>query len=443
MPPLQRDDALGLALAVLCAGLLTMVALATPVPASDLPTYLAMAREGVWDVDAWTWAAGEPFVNGSLGYQRLIWGVFVVGGWPLVVGVHGAAIGATVFGAAGLGWRGAGGRGAALGALMTGALVLQNHAARPQTLAFPLGVVAVALLLGEGRGRGKAAAWALLLALWANVHGSFPVGLGLAACAGLRPGRRWELPAALAGCLCTPWGLSLFGYVAANSLVPAQRGLGEWGGPGLDPIGLRLWPALALAAWLGLRRRPTLGHWLPVLGLGVLALTGIRHVAWFGLVAGPLVAGWIRPVTSAPARRLHRGVLVLAVGLVAVGLLRFSPWIAGPPVPDRAGDNWLEARAPVEALDALAGATPPREVCVPFAMGGLVRWRLGRGWTVPVDVRVWLFDDPTWEQYRATRSEAADCVLLIDRQREPHLQEATESWKELYRDQEWTLRVPG
>ncbi len=297
--------------------------------------------------------------------------------------------------------------------------------------------------MGKGGTRWRLGAWFLLLAIWANLHGSFLVGLGLAASCALQRGRRWEWLAALAGALCTPWGLELFVYAWSNSSRPASRGLNEWARPGLDSVGLRLWPSLLLLAFVGARgarHKPT--EWLPVLGLGLLACTGLRHAAWVGVVGGPLLAGWLPTSNSDEAPRSW-GLGLGAVGLLVLsGLVRFLPWVAGPPVPERPGDSWLEHNAPVEALDVLAGVVDPTQVCVPFAQGGLVRWRLGRGWTVPVDVRVWLADDASWSAYLETRTTPGECPLLIDRLREPELERATNGWKELWRDSRWTLRVP-
>jgi hypothetical protein len=130
------------------------------------------------------------------------------------------------------------------------------------------------------------------------------------------------------------------------------------------------------------------------------------------------------------------------VALTAAGLVRFLPWIAGPLVPERSSDAWLEGQAPVEAFDALAGELRPTRICVPFAQGGLLRWRLGPGWTVPADVRVWVLDDDAWAVYRETREIADGCALLIDRQAEPGLVVQAKNWRELYRDDRWTVRVP-
>ena len=437
-----RSDVLGVALALLVGGWVTMVALATPVPASDLPTYLALAREGVWDVDLWTDLAGSPFVNATLGYQRLCWGLFLLGGWPLLVTVNGLGVGVALGGAAWLGWRRGAGRGAAAAAFLASVLVLQNHAARPQTLAFALAVIGVGLLVGDSGARWRGLAWAVLLCVWANLHGSFVIGLGLAGCAALRPGQRHVLVAAVLGSLCTPWGPELFVYVWENSRRPASRGLAEWGRPGLDAIGLRLWPVLVWSAYRGWRARPPLWEALPLLGLALLACTGVRHAAWVGVVGGPLVAGWLAPRASEVAPPSWRLGLGCAGALTLAGLIRFLPWVAGAPVPDRSSDAWLEGQAPIEAFDALAGEVEPTRVCVPFGQGGLLRWRLGEGWTVPADVRVWLPDDAGWEAYLETRGTAGSCPLLIDRSRAAGLEEQTLRWREVYRDDRWTVRVP-
>jgi hypothetical protein len=326
--------------------------------------------------------------------------------------------------------------------MLASALLFQNHAARPQTLAFPLAILGVSLLLDERQTRWRPVAWIALLAVWANLHGSFVVGLGLATCSALRPQRRIEALAAALGALCTPWGLELFVYVWQNSSRPATRGLNEWARPGLDAIGLRLWPALAVMTWLAWRNRAKWWEWLPVLGLGLLACTGLRHAAWVGVVGGPLAAGWLAADDAQGASVALRRLLVAVCLLVAAGLVRFLPWVAGPPVPERPGSAWLEGQAPVEAVEALGRRLEPTQVCVPFALGGLVRWHLGPGWTVPVDVRVWMADDESWDRYLAGRETPGECPLLIDRLREPGLELATRAWREAYSDDRWAVRVP-
>ena len=423
---MRPTDWLGLALALGSGVILVMVTLNTPVPASDAPTYLAMARDGEWDVVIGTVADGRSFVNASWAWQRGAAWLHGLGGWELLVAVNAALVAATLGLTGWAGWRRARGPGAGVAVFVASILLLQNTALRPQTAVYAL---ALAVLLAPR-------AWqvALVSVAWANVHGSFILAPAFAALGGERRTPHAVL-AAVAG-FVTPWGWRAFQYVLENSARPAERGLDEWSSPELlSPIGVRLFGVLVLGAGLAARRRPRTLDVVVFAVFGGLALSGVRHVAWLGLAEGPLIAGWVPP--AGPGRIQHsRWLFVGVAALAAIGLLRFLPWVRPPPT-DRAEDAWLEVQAPVEALAPLA-SLEPAHVHVPFQQGGLVRWR-HPGWTTDTDVRVWLFSDDEWAAYEKTRVEPAGLVL-VDRRREPWLDRSTMDWEVLYQDVRWSLR---
>ncbi len=424
---MKPTDWLGLSLAVASGVILVMVTLNTPVPASDLPGYLAMARDGVLDVDVGTWAEGREFVNGSWLYQRAAWELFQLGGWELLVALNALAVAGALVLVGRVGWERGRGVGAGVAVLIASLLMMQNTAMRPQTAAFLL----AALVLWAPR------TWhvGVLTILWANVHGSFVLAPALA---GIRARDPWRVGVAALAWLANPFGWELLSYVFDNSSLPAERGLDEWSAtPLLSPIGLRLFCALAVGLGLAIKRRPPVFEVIVAGVLAVLALTAVRHVAWLGLVLGPLVAGWL-PRAPAGQSRFAR-VVFLAVAAVALcGIVRFLPWLRAPPT-SRAEDAWLEPQAPVEVLSAL-DQLDPGEVLVPFAVGGLVRWRHPR-WRVPVDVRVWLYSDAEWAAYERTRSSPA-ALVLVDRHRESGLDRHTGHWVVLAEDGRWSLRSP-
>ncbi|MCP4808308.1 MAG: hypothetical protein GY913_33550 [Proteobacteria bacterium] len=426
---MKPTDWLGLALAVGAGVILVMVTLNTPVPASDVPTYLAMARDGEWDVVMGTLADGRSFVNAAWLFQRGAYGAFRLGGWELLVALNAAAV-AAALGLAGVaGWNRARGPGAGLAVFLASMLMLQNTAMRPQTTVYAL---ALAVLLAPR-------VWqvALVSILWANLHGSFILAPVFAAIGAPHGRLRHVVVASLAG-LVTPWGWRTFAYVLDNSSLPADRGLDEWSAPDLlTPLGVRLFFVLVLGVGLALRKRPPRTEVIAFAVLGGLALTGVRHVAWLGLAAGPLIAGWLPPVGEGTAR--HARTVFLAVAAIAlVGLVRFAPWLRDAPTP-RATDAWLEPQAPVEAL-ALLDELEPGLVHVPFQQGGLVRWRHPE-WRTQADVRVWLYTDEEWAAYETSRVDP-DGLVLVDRRREPWLDRSTADWTVLHQDTRWSLRSP-
>lgn len=426
---MKPTDWLGLALATGAGVILVMVTLNTPVPSSDMPTWLAMAREGEWDTVLGTVAAGRPLVNVPWLFERAAWAAFQLGGWELLVFLNGGAVAATMALAGAAGWQRARGPGAGLAVFIASLLLLQNTAMRPQTAVYALGL----LVLLAPR------VWqvALVSILWANLHGSFILAPAFAAIGAPRGRLGHTVVASLAG-FVTPWGWRTFTYVLENSGLPSARGLDEWSSPDLlTPIGVRLFFVLVIGAGLAARRRPERREVIVFAVFAGLALTAVRHVAWLGLAAGPLMAGWL-PELSEGRSRHARTAFAAVAALAVVGVLRFTPWLRQPPTP-RATDAWLEVQAPVEALEPLA-ELPPGRVLVPFQQGGLVRWR-HPDWRVDVDVRVWLYTNEEWSAYERSRV-APDTLVLVDRRREPWLDRETAEWEVLSQDARWSLRRP-
>ena len=428
-PPSQRDS-LGLALALGSGLILVMVTLSTPVPASDMPAYLGMARDGVFDVDAGTWAAGRDFVNGSWLAQKLAWWGFQAGGWPLLQAANAALVALALVLVGRLGWLRNRGLGAGLAVFMASTLMLQNTAMRPQSLAF---VLAAAVMLAPRT-------WqvGVLTALWANLHGSFVLAPALAL---VRERSLKRAGVAAVAWVVNPFTWKLLLYVLDNSSLPSARGLDEWSStPLLSPIGVRLFFALVVTLGLGVRRKPPRLELVLAGVMGLLALSSVRHVAWFGLVAGPLVVGWLPAWESKEGEReprFGRQLLGLVAAICVAGLLRFAPWIAGPPT-SRSSDAWLEPQAPVEVLQVL-DQLEPHELNAPYRVAGLVRWR-HPDWSVRVDHRIWIFTDEEWARYEHGRLRPEQGLLLIDLRREAWLADSTAHWEVLAEDELWSLR---
>jgi len=181
-------------------------------------------------------------------------------------------------------------------------LVLPHLLARPHVLALPALVAWCGALLAA-RDDARGPPWVLLpvMALWANLHGSFMFGLALAgflaAEAMLRPApgqsrsgeaRRWGafVTAACVAALLTPNGLAGLIQPLRLLFMPAlQSGFVEWAPADLAKFpALEAWLLGAIALGFALRTRLPWTRLLLLLGLFHMALAHVRHA---DLVARP------------------------------------------------------------------------------------------------------------------------------------------------------------
>jgi hypothetical protein len=272
---------------------------------------------------------------------------------------------------------------------LAAAMVEPHLLARPHVLAFPLLVLWSGAVFAA-RDAGEAPPFQLLpvLALWANLHGSFLFGLGLAlylAAEAVIFGpraievRRWGLFAALAlaASLLTPNGIR--GSVEPFRLMamPAlQSSFIEWRGPDfqhIEPLEIWLLGVLALGLTTGVRL-----PWprvLLLLGLCHMALAHTRHADLLGLVGplvvvaswGPQLAAHIRAeqpsAIDRAAARLAEPATPLAAALAVVTALAVSlPVLARPTV--RADDPATPTSAPSRRSEVQVIRARPHEVQV-------------------------------------------------------------------------------
>jgi hypothetical protein len=263
-------------------------------------------------------------------------------------------------------------------------LIVAGASIRPQLLAIPLFTL---FLLGTTVWRGRAwtlAALPLGMILWANLHGSFVLGIGLVGIALV--GRGWEVGLArwrddgllrhlgllVALCSLAPlvnpygpglltWLLDYMMYNTGGMRIPALSE--EWQPTSLAALHGKLFFGSAIVLVIVLARvgAPGPAESLRLLVFAVLALQATRNVVWWGLVMAPVVAWGLSrlawpgrtAVAATPATRagvpalnalLIGGLLMLAVlglpWLRPLGLV-FQPerWpIADPTVPTGAAD---------------------------------------------------------------------------------------------------------
>jgi hypothetical protein len=241
------------------------------------------------------------------------------------------------------------------------ALVAGHLLARPHVLALPVMVAWVGGLVAAADRRGAPSFWLLpLMALWANLHGGFVLGLALIAPLGLdavwnadAPQRRalalrWALFAAaalVASCL-TPYGWeALFAARRILNLGAALELIGEWrpanfAHPGALEGAVIL--GLALAMWRGVTLPPV--RLVLVVGFVLMALQHVRNAEVLALLAPMVLAAPLarqfgggaddatRP--GSPKGLLYAGlaVLVAAGTLAFASVHRFEPDVRQSPV---------------------------------------------------------------------------------------------------------------
>jgi hypothetical protein len=241
------------------------------------------------------------------------------------------------------------------------ALVAGHLLARPHVLALPVMVAWVGGLVAAADRRGAPSFWLVpLLALWANLHGGFVLGLALIAPLALdavwnadAPQRRalalrWVLfaAAALVASCVTPYGWeALFAARRILNLGAALELIGEWrpanfAHPGALEGAVIL--GLALAMWRGVTLPPI--RLVLVVGFVLMALQHVRNAEVLALLAPMVLAAPLarqfgggaddttRP--GSPKGLLYAGlaVLVAAGTLAFASVHRFEPDVRQSPV---------------------------------------------------------------------------------------------------------------
>jgi hypothetical protein len=245
--------------------------------------------------------------------------------------------------------------------------------ARPHVLAWPL-LAGWTMLLIRAREAGRAPPllWALLMIAWANLHGSFVMGLALAAAFALealvheqdrrRVLAQWVPFGAAAGlcALLTPHGVHGFLFPLQVSAMKSLPLIYEW--RRTDPA--EDWffvTALAAMLLLLIVRRPPISPVRLVLlgGLVYLSIMHLRHQPVLALLAplllaGPLSRGEPRPANARPL------LAAFALGLLALSALRV-------PIPVARKDSGSQ---PITAIARLPAELRARRVLNTYGFGG-------------------------------------------------------------------------
>jgi hypothetical protein len=416
---------------LLALALPALASLVVPLPAVDLAYQvrageLILATGAIPVTDTFTFTAhGAAWVDQQWLAQVLLALVHRVGGWE-VLAVLRAVLVATAFGfvtAAALA-RGAAPRLAAILALVAFVLAAPALALRPQL--FGIALFAALLWMVAGRRRHPRVLWLapVLVAAWANVHGSVvlvPVLLGYAWLEDLADGadHRRSLVVLVAGALATllnPFGPGVWEYALGVGTNPEITGrVAEWQRttPFTVPGLLFYLSALGVVVLLLVRRGRL--AWPAFLWLAALFAFGAwteRGLAWWPLGATVVVAGVLAsPVlTPRPRPNVLNGITAAVIGLVIV--LALPWWRPADPLTGRDG---LLTYAPSGLAQALRERVEAGDrVFVPQAWGSWFEWAVPDGLYF-VDSRIELFPAEVWLDYEAIVSGRVEAVDVLRR----------------------------
>ena len=260
---------------------------------------------------------------------------------------------------------------------------------RPQEFAFAL--FALCLWALATRRDHPWRVWVIPAAMlpWANIHGSFPLGLVLLGFAWLEdrrddPGSARRILLALAAGLAltfvNPFGVRVWSYVFDLSTHPVvSRRIAEWGPPSIHTWTGRFFFAslLAVGAWLARRPAPT--NWLKLLQLGLfalLSLLAIRGVVWWALVTPVIVASILGPP---PSKRREPRSLINAAVVATLVLLSVVSLPVRRGIDTATGGPAVLTFAPESLVAAAQKAVPAGSQCIRFSVAA----RRGRSTRLP------------------------------------------------------------
>jgi hypothetical protein len=414
-----------------------VAALAATLSAVDLAYHLRageqiLAGGGIPRVDTFTFtAAGREWVDQQWGTQVILAAIYRLTGWTGLVLLR-AALAGLIFGLLFVACRlrGADVRSAAWLTLAAFIVAAPALALRPQLLGMAL--LAVTLVLVASRRVHPRLFYLVpvVVALWANAHGSFflgPVVVGLAWLEDLYsggPSASRTLVVAVVTAVATllnPFGPTVWAYAIGLSTNPEVTArIGEWQPTTLRTIPGVLFFASALAAVVLLARRGRMTSWPTLAWLAVFFVIGayaIRGVAWWPLGAAFALAGVLgrgaeapeRP-TSPMGRRINVGIVA---ALVVVGIVLLPTWRANDPATGAPAGVLTDAPSGVTA--ALRATQRPGD-----RLFNLQPWGSWFEFAIPdvpvaIDSRIELFPLETWDDYETVASGRDGWEAVLER----------------------------
>ena len=371
----------GRGIAMLLGGLAGTLAATQPIADTDLWWHLATGREtvahGLVQSDVFSWTVrGMPVTTDQWLGQVVLYLSYALAGWSAVAVLR-IALAAALIAFVARAATGRSDRPLAVVLATVPALLLTRPVVvdRPELAGFVLFAVLLYLLrLGRGGSPRALLACVVLVWVWANVHGSFAVGVVTTAfvCAegALRDvARRREYVvvalATVAVTFLTPAGIATWTAPGSHFLSP-PRDVQEWNVIDVrTPLGLAYVATLALVlACVFLGPRVAIADAVVLVPIAFLSLTAARQAPLLAIAAAPLFADRLTRLQSrlagSPATTSRRAEALLAAGALALVVVALA---IAPRMPD-------ERAYPRAALDS-----------IPTGDGLLARYEWG-GWLI-------------------------------------------------------------
>jgi hypothetical protein len=376
---------------------------------------------------------GTPWLNQQWAGQILFAQVFRLMGW-VGLGLFQALLVGLAFAFVYLACRGTGVRPRTASLLTLASFVVGAYSLtlRPQLLGVVLFAASLWIVLGRRHHPGRLLALPPIVAVWANVHGSFflaPLMVGLVWLQDRLdrdPGATRTGLIGLASVVAAtlnPWGLRVWEYAAGistNELIFSL--VSEWQPPSIRQPEDAIFFVSALATVFVLARQKRPAPWPVLLWLGVffvIALTATRNTLWWGLAAAPLVAGLLAERARPARKELPANLLntAIAAGLIlffAGYLTSFAISLHGGPL---RSDEELVVDAPRGVTTTLLRALEPGD-----RIFNGQRWGSWFELALPenpvfIDSRIELFPGSVWREYLAVSAGRQGWQALLERHR--------------------------
>jgi hypothetical protein len=384
---------------------------------TDLWHHLARGREicatgTIISHDVFTYTvAGQAFVDNNWLTQIAGWQIYRLGGMELVQAINSLLLATTVAILVGLGVRlGASPRVAAGVSLAMVVGLSQTLLIRPQTVSMLLFATLLLVLVT------RRALWTapLIVMLWANVHGGFPIGLVLIGCFVLAGHVKWWWGGLAAiATLANPYGWGVYAYVLNTSNRATTRVIQEWLRPDVFSFYGAFWLATIVSVLtLAILRRRELKAWMwiVVAAFVVISCTSVRMNIWWYLAAAPIaMALWPRsqrePAEPSALAIAFYSLIVLAMITCLPAMQSLNPVFTVRPT-DRTEDRLAELVPQIPA-DA--------RVFCRLEWGEYFGFALPWKHSVFMDGRIEIYGDQIWDEYRRISSAESDWQELLDR----------------------------
>ena len=374
---------------------------------------------------------GTPLLEQSWLGRLSLYALFNLGGFNLTQFVTGLLYATAVLLVTLLAWRRSGNVHIAAGlGVVVLALAMSNLTVRTQAIAMPLFAAELCVLWLWPNHKRTIVVVGLIEIVWANTHGSFPLGvvlpgLFLLAMAWkqrwmMKPTENCYLACLLASFLavfCNPHPASTLNYVVGVVSKSSQHGIEEWatatsGSHTSIAFLVSAIVAVIVAAILVLRGR----HLQPIelLLLVVFAVLGYqaeRMVIWWALAAAPVLAGIIGHHKKAGDRSIATVFIILALaGITAVS----TPWTKQfNPMLSAGKRQALPDDEPHQTVRFLRQEGVRGRVFCPMEWGAYLSWHLDA--KVFIDSRIDYFPDDVWDTYVDVGRVQGDWQGVLDK----------------------------